>query len=170
MLFRDVQTLVLDAGLSLLPEKMDSKEARAMLMAIGLQESGFRHRHQINGPAHGYYQFEPIGVQGVMEHPASKGYIRGVLAELDYPLELKAAYIAIEHNDALACVFARLLLWTLPDKLPHRDNPSVAWDQYLSTWRPGKPHPGQWDARFDRAWEFVSPSNKTQFAEADMDY
>jgi hypothetical protein len=41
------------AALSLLPDRMTSPEAVVQMLAIGLQESRFEHRHQIGGPAHG---------------------------------------------------------------------------------------------------------------------
>ncbi|MFD2404962.1 hypothetical protein [Azorhizophilus paspali] len=37
---------------------MNSLQAETMLLAIGLQEFAFRHRHQIGGPAHSYWMFE----------------------------------------------------------------------------------------------------------------
>lgn len=39
----------IDEALQLLPRKMDSKEARLMLLAIGYQESRFQHRRQLVG-------------------------------------------------------------------------------------------------------------------------
>ena len=45
---------VMPAAFSLLPPNMDSREARVMLLAIGMQESRFKHRKQIGGPAKGF--------------------------------------------------------------------------------------------------------------------
>ena len=42
-----VRQTILPAVLGMLPAKMDSPEARAMLLTIGLQESRFEHRVQI---------------------------------------------------------------------------------------------------------------------------
>lgn len=39
----------IDEAFSLLPSKMNSKEARLMLLAIGLQESRFQYRRQLVG-------------------------------------------------------------------------------------------------------------------------
>jgi hypothetical protein len=64
------------------------------------------------------------------------------------------AYSAIEHNDVLAAVFARLLLWTVPGRLPGRAEPVRAWNQYLSAWNPGKPHEETWAPLFELAWSY----------------
>ena len=145
----------LTPALRLLPPNMDSTAACAMVIAICLQESRLRHRRQTNGPARGYAQFEQGGgVRGVLTHPASKPHIRAVLSDLDYPegADAEVCYAAIEHNDILAAAFARLLLWTLPDKLPERDAPETGWQQYIRAWRPGKPHRATWDGFFHAAW------------------
>lgn len=148
---RWVHDRILPAALALLPARLDSAKARALVMATGLQESLFKHRRQVRGPARGLWQFEEIGVRGVLEHPASRPLTLAALEVLHYkPGE---CFAAIEHNDVLACVFARLLLWTHPGQLPA--SPASAWAYYLSTWRPGKPHPETWEANYRRAWELV---------------
>jgi len=146
------------AALSLLPATMDTPAARAMLLAIGLQESKFQHRRQVQGPARGYWQFELVGVLGVAEHRASRSVASSVCEQLGYPQNnIAAIYDAIADNDVLACAFARLLLWTLPDALPRRDDAPVGWSQYRRTWRPGRPHPETWAACWDQAWALVEP-------------
>lgn len=152
-LFLDI---AITPGMSLLPGSMDSAQARAMILAICLQESGLRHRQQVKGPARSYAQFEMNGgIRGVLTHPITKSYIQKALEALDYPFDISTSYIAIEHNDLLCVVYSRLLLYTLPRPLPEIDNPEEGWSQYLSAWRPGKPHPGTWDANFKAAWEIV---------------
>lgn len=141
---------VFPAAFSLLPETMDSPEARVMLLAIGLQESRFKHRQQIGGPARGFWQFEKGGgVKGVLSHYASAPHALTAWFALNYTLSSAEAYDAIEHNDTLACVFARLLLWTLPQRLP--TTAEDGWAQYLDAWRPGKPHPATWPAFYEQA-------------------
>lgn len=137
------------AALAMLPAKMDSPEARALLVAIGLQESRFTHRRQqLNGPAHGFWQFESAGgVHGVLTHHATKPFIQPVLDALRY--EPSDCYYAIRDNDILACVFARLLLFSHPAPLPREA--AAAWDYYLATWRPGKPRRDTWDGFFIQA-------------------
>lgn len=148
----------LGPALRLLPSPMDTQPARAQVLAICLQESKLEHRHQVGGPAHGYAQFElGGGVRGVLTHPASRPHIQTVLAALDYDpaSDATACYAAIEHNDILAAAFARLLLWTLPGRLPTRNEQTLGWQQYIAAWRPGKPHPKVWPAHFARAWAVV---------------
>ncbi len=164
----------LEPALELLPATMDTKPARAMVMAASLQESGLEHRYQIGGPARGYGQFEKGtkvtrgGITGVLMHPASKPLIRSVLIALDYDkiaddidngnfvFAADACYIAIEHNDILGAAFARTLLYTLPQLLPVRGDPQGGWEQYLSAWRPGLPRREPWNEHFANAWEAVS--------------
>lgn len=151
------------ASLSLLPQRMDSVEAKAMLITTAMQESRWDERRQIGGPARGFWQFEEGtpetrgGVTGVLMHWASGPLIKSVLDRLDYDHRPKTSYIAIEHNDVLAFAYARCLLWTFPLKLPGREHINAAWEQYLETWRPGKPHRATWDAFYKRAWEIVEP-------------
>jgi len=140
-------------GLSYLPPQMDSVQARAMLIAIGMQESRFEHRKQIGGPAHGWWQFElGGGVTGVIKHPATSNIALDVCRKLVIPFTPTECYEAITYNDVLACCFARLLLWTLPGKLPENGERDKGWQQYMAAWRPGKPRRESWDAYFNTAW------------------
>lgn len=152
--FDYVRHNTIPAALKLLPQNMDTPVAITMLLAIGLQESRMTHRRQIGGPARGLWQFESGGgVRGVLSHAASKPHISAVLRTMAYGETQEIAFAAIEHNDVLACVFARLLLWTHPKALPQAGDPQYAWEYYLSTWRPGKPHRATWDAFYEQAWE-----------------
>lgn len=145
---------VIPVAYVLLPAAMVSTEATAMLLAIALQESQGEKRRQIGGgPARGFWQFERDGgVAGVIAHHASRPAIGAVLDVLRYPVYAEDCYRAIEHNDVLAACFARLLLWTDPRPLPAHDAPDEAWDLYMRTWRPGKPHPERWADNFARGW------------------
>lgn len=156
-MIHNVQSFIFPAVFALLPGVMDSLQARAMLLAIGLQESEFKARRQGgHGPARGFWQFERGGgVKGVLQHPATVLYVKHVCEELRYPLTVDACYVAIEHNDILACCFARLLLWTVPGLLSSGGTPDRAWQQYLDGWRPGKPRREAWDANFAHAWAVV---------------
>ena len=145
----------LGPALQLLPPTMDTPEARAMLTAIALQESRLQHRRQIQGPARSYLQFEQGGIAGVLRHHASKPHALEVLSELDYPADTGALHAAFEHNDVLAAAFGRLLLFTLPQKLPGPHQADAAWGQYIDAWRPGKPHRETWDNFFISAWSIV---------------
>jgi hypothetical protein len=158
MMLNCLHRFVLPAAYDVLPAKMQSPAASAMLLAIALQESKCAHRKQVNGPARGLWQFELSGgVVGVRSHPATRPHLQVALASLCYPalLQPSSALLAIEHNDIVGCVFARLLLWSLPDALPTAAQPGDGWRQYLEAWRPGKPHPETWPANFARAWTLI---------------
>jgi hypothetical protein len=145
-----VRDVVIPAAMKLVPPRLDSLEARALLHAICMQESRGIHRRQIKGPARGLWQFEYRGgFLGVLQHPASRPILLPILEKMAY--QESECWPAIENNDVLACVFARLLLWTHPKALPE-GNPNEAWDYYLDTWRPGKPHRSSWDAFYLDAW------------------
>lgn len=156
---------IVPTALTLLPPSMDSRAARAMLIAIGLQESRFQHRRQVNfGPARGFWQFEKAGVRGVMRHIDTRGHLEAALRELRYESIIgKTAelHYTIEDNDVLAAVFARLLLWTVPGRLPQITEHDRAWEQYIEGWRPGKPHRNTWRALYDEAWQRVSIGEPT---------
>jgi len=148
----------LPAAYALLPEPMQSPGASAQLLAIGRQESEFLYRRQVGGPARSFWQFERGGVQGVLRHSATAEPIAHVLRYLRYADavdDVGHVHALIEFNDTLAAALARCLLWTLADRLPHRDEPQRAWNQYIAAWRPGKPHPETWDANYAEAWDRV---------------
>lgn len=139
-------------GLGLLPARMDTPEARAMLLAIGLQESRFEHRKQVKGAARSFFQFELTGINGVLTHKATSTLIKDVCKTLVIEPFQADCYEAITYNDSLAVCFARLLLWTLPGKLADKDNPAEGWENYLAAWRPGRPRLETWKSNFNAAW------------------
>src|SRR5678815_3933637 len=152
-----VLTYVFPSAFALLPGVMHSAEAKAMLLAIGLQESAFEARVQKgSGPAHGLWQFEKGGgVTGVCTHPASAPYLTIACRELLLTPKPEPLYAAMVYNDTIACIMARLLLWTLPGLLPERGMGERGWRQYLQAWRPGNPRPAEWPGNFSRAWTLV---------------
>ena len=152
---------VVEPGLKLLPKKMNTVEAEVMLLAIGMQESRFEYRKQINGPAKGFYQFEKNGgVKGVLNHNATRGYLQNLESPIN-PDELGTIYNQIETDDALATIMARLLLYTDPQPLPKLTcDPSESWNYYLRNWRPGKPHRETWDAYWMHALGTVRAISK----------
>lgn len=144
-------------ALALLPKRMDTPQARIMLLAIGLQESRFEHRHQIGGPAHGFWQFESGGgVRGVMAHASTSSLAAGLCAARGVPFQRAFLFDALEFDDVLAAGIARLLLWSDPRPLPANDDPQAGWDLYVRTWRPGKPHRQTWDAFYRQAVAVVA--------------
>lgn len=153
----DLVTLAIVPALCLLPSRMDSRASRAMLVAMAVQESGLIHRRQLHdGPARGWWQFEVIGVNGVMRHHATQDYAAGLCKVFGYPLDPYAIHAAIEHNDALAAGFARLALWPIPHALPDgRMDEDLGWRQYLQAWRPGKPRRETWHDSYSAGWAAV---------------
>lgn len=146
-------------ALALLPAKMAGAKAEVQMLAIGLQESRFEHRRQIGGPAVGFWQFEQGGgVRGVLTHPASRDHAAAVCRTRGIPASASAVYAALSADDVLAAAFARLLLWTDPAALPAVGAMATAWDLYLRTWRPGKPHPDSWKGLYMQAMEAVTCS------------
>ncbi|SUA63194.1 Uncharacterised protein [Oligella urethralis] len=142
---RQVNDTIITPAMKYLPPKMDSKKARAMMIAIALQESRMIHTRQIRGPARGYWQFESGGgLRGIMNHRASAPYLRGIVQSFNLPWERSALFNAIEHMQVFAAICARLLLWTDPRPLPASDA-EQAWQYYMRVWRPGKPHRHTWD-------------------------
>lgn len=136
----------LDAALALLPSGLDTPAARVLLLAIGLQESGFEHRRQFVGkpprpigPAKSFWQAEIGGgmVRGVRLHPTTAGAVRALCRARGVLADDAAIWNAIEHDDVLAAGLARLLLWSDPQPLPAMGDVDGAWALYLRTWRPG---------------------------------
>lgn len=146
----------IEPALALLPPQMDTTPARALLCAIAAQESGLIHRRQLyGGPARGLYQFEPIGVAGVLTHPASRDLAPTVCAACRVEPRIRAVHDALERDDVLASAFARLLLWTDPAPLPDRDNVDGSWRYYLRCWKPGLPRVRDWPANHAAGWAAV---------------
>jgi hypothetical protein len=149
------RTLALRPALGLLPLEMTSDAAEAMVLAICLQESRLIARRQVGGPARGYAQFEFPGVVGVLRHEATREPAETLCELLDVPPLPGPVHAAMEYQDVLMAGFARLLLWTYPERLPRADEPRKGWSQYLQTWRPGRPHEHTWQAQWDTAWTVV---------------
>lgn len=161
-MIREIRAQAIAPALALLPAGMTRPEAEVMMIAIGLQESGFAHRDQlesngrdlVDGPAMGLWQFERGGaVAGVLRHEQTGRLARDVLKACGLPVSATplAVWHALEHDDVLAAAMARLLLWTDPQPLPVLGKADEAWSLYLRTWRPGKPHSHRWDACYAAA-------------------
>lgn len=141
-------------ALLLLPAKMDTPKARALLWSIARQESRLTHRFQIvegnpkaKGPAKGLWQFERGGgVAGVLQHPETRKLAFGLcLARQVSPLP-STVHSRLEFDDVLAAGFARLLLYSDPTPLPEVSaSPGATWEYYFRNWRPGKPHRDTWN-------------------------
>jgi hypothetical protein len=152
------------AAFRLLPVALDTAEARALVLAIGLQESEFHARVQRPlksgwrpGPARGFWQLERGGgaCTGLLELEATRPLVEHVCDVLRYDADPQALYEGAQHNDVLACALARLLVYQLPHRLPTRDEQAFAWEQYLEAWRPGRPHPERWARCYWHAWSLI---------------
>ena len=140
-----LQHVVVPALALLGAARYDSPEARVLLLAISGQESGLAHRRQVKGPARGLWQFEEGGgVRGVLNHPSTRVAAAALCKAQGVSANPASVYLQLELDDILAAGFARLLLFTLPQRLPELGNVSMGWKQYLDAWRPGKPHIDRW--------------------------
>jgi len=134
----------------------DTLDARRFVLAIALQESGLAHRRQVlaggveNGPAASFWQFEPGGgCKGVLTHYLTASTMRGVCVDFNVDPTQQALWEAMRYHDIVAATAARLLIYTLPSKLP--TSADEGWAQYIAAWRPGKPHLGTWANAWDLA-------------------
>ena len=144
----------IDDALKLLPPKLTSQEARVMLLAIALQESGCATRCQANnGPAHSMWQGEVTGgmCYWIFRHPATKTLAPALCAACRCSPLAHDVWTRIESDDVLAAGLARLLLLSDPKLLPAIGDESAAWDYYQRNWKPGKPHPGRWSGNYRAA-------------------
>jgi hypothetical protein len=149
---------VIRPGLAVLADTtalpVQSPEAEVLMLAIATQESALRHRHQVGGPARGFWQFERGGgLAGVLGHARTKDQLRAVCGALALPGEIDGLWEALPWCDPLQVTLARLLLWSDPKPLPLIGDKDTAWDCYLRNWRPGKPSRLRWDAAYDGAVE-----------------
>lgn len=134
----------------------DSVDARRILLAIALQETSLQHRRQVvsggveNGPAASFWQFEQGGgCRGVLTHPTVADRMNKICFAFNVMPTSAGLWEAMRYNDVVAAAAARLLIYTLPKKLPTTE--AEGWAQYLSAWRPGKPHPEVWAANWRNA-------------------
>lgn len=138
-----------------------SPEAEVLLLSIQQQEDAACARCQEGGPARGLWQFEPGGVAGVLGHERTGDVADSLACQLGYVSRVLAGEHdglceAMQTDDRLACVFARLLLWTLPAPLPAIGQGGEAWSQYVKLWRPGKPRPLDWAENYRAALAAVT--------------
>lgn len=149
-----LRTAIIPAAVELAPLGVpDSPAARRFLLAIALQESRLMHRRQLSadgtesGPAMSYWQFEKGGgCKGVLSHRTVAPMMRSACASFNVAPNAADLWQAMQFQDVVAAVAARLLIYTLPDGLPQ--TPEQGWAQYIEAWRPGKPHPETWVANW----------------------
>jgi hypothetical protein len=133
----------------------DTVDARRIMLAIALQESGLTNRRQVvggteSGPAASFWQFEAGGgCKGVLTHYLTAQTMRNLCFEFNVDATPAALWEAMRYHDIIAAIAARLLIYTLPSKLP--TTAAEGWAQYTAAWRPGKPHPDKWQSCWDLA-------------------
>ncbi len=156
MTISEIRKAAIAPAMALLPGSMNSPAAELMLLAIGLQESGFRSRHQQGGPAHGYWQFELAGVRCVLQHPKSQAPLLALCKARKLAASAPEIYRALEFDDILAAGVARLLLWTDPAPLPAPGDIEASWRYYQRCWRPGRPRYDHWNDLYPQAMAAMS--------------
>lgn len=126
-----------------------SVPAARFMLAIALQESNLSYRRQVvnggkeSGPAASFWQFEVGGgCKGVLTHPSAAPRMTKICEAFNVAPEPLALWEAMRYQDIVAAAAARLLIFTLPHSLPM--TAENGWNQYLSAWRPGKPHLERW--------------------------
>lgn len=134
----------------------DSPDVRRFMLAIALQESKLKHRRQVSasgeetGAAAGYFQFEKNGgCRGALTHRVIAPHMRAVCEAYNVEPTALAMWEAIRYQDVVAAAAARLLIYTLPHKMP--TTAADGWAQYIEAWRPGKPHLSSWAAHWATA-------------------
>lgn len=138
----------------LLAPRWDTIDSQALLLVIAHHESGLTHRHQINGPAVGWWQFEK---GGGTKQIFSTALGRRALSDFHIPLDLDSAHLAVEYNDTIAFVYARLLLFSDPFAIPPYDGSKNDLFQYYDhLWRPGKPRENSFYESVDLVKRFFS--------------
>lgn len=150
-----MDAFILPAAFEILPAWMTTLDAHALLLAIGLQESGFQTRRQAgNGPARGFWQFEISAVTDVIAASSTHQAMSDALDSLRYPrqMPLRDVLAALEHHDVLAACAARCLLARSLLSLPGPEEADQGWAVYQACWRPGQPKPDTWASHFDVAW------------------
>jgi hypothetical protein len=127
-----------------------SDEATVLLMTIAGQESDWRARRQIGGPARSFWQFEEGG--GVAElFQVTSVRLETICDILAIPFDQATVFEAMAWNDTLACAMARLLLWQDPAPLPEVGAKKAAYSYYERNWRPGAPRPDAWSGYYEQS-------------------
>lgn len=143
----------------------DTFDARRFVLAIALQESGLRHRRQVvaggaeNGPAASFWQGEKGGGMILtLSHDATEKHAHFLCEAYNVQPTAGGVWEAIRYQDIVAAGLSRLLVYTLPSKLPQTT--ASGWNQYLAAWRPGKPHEHTWADNWNRATDAVDAYEK----------
>lgn len=149
---------VIAPALALLPPGLGGVRAEVMLLAIGQQESGFQKRRPDLGPERGYWRSCPDDDQvgAVLRHPATAALAVAACDTRQVPPIEERVFTALEHDDLLSAVFARLRLHIEGERLPPLGEVGDAWSLYCSAWRPAEPDRPRWDQSYARAMDALN--------------
>ena len=95
--------------------------------------------------ARGIFQFELIGVKDCVENKYSAQALMEIDPKLYSTIMSDVYYVwkTLAWNGVWAVQLARAKLWSVREPLPriNHDDQDIAYRQYLSAWKPGKPNP-----------------------------
>lgn len=151
---RDVLIDAVDPACLLLarlhPLVQSDDRARALLLTIAGQETGWAARRQLGGPARSLWQFElGGGVWRVMNRMPTA--MMAVCNWCLIPYSETVIFEAMAWHDVLAASMARLLLWVDPAPLPPVGDARAGWEYYERCWAPGLPRPETWPGHYSTA-------------------
>lgn len=140
----EVLAQVIAPAFASLPVEMDTPQARLLVLATGAQETGYRTREQIGGPARGFCQMQYNCVLDVMHNPASGNHVWNLCGVLGITYGSHSIFDALLTNDELALCMTRLAFWCDPRPLPEIGDVLGAWGTYERVQRPGLPSYSRW--------------------------
>lgn len=156
-------TQIIEPSLGVLSVFVDKKvdiasiEAKLLLIAIGIQESGLTARRQFgHGPARSWWQIEELTALDTIQRWRP---LKAYLTYLEIPIPIHTATLfgyVLQYSEYAACGIARGILALDPSPLPTVGDLSGAWETYRRCWRPGKPRLEKWDSSYQLALEAVS--------------
>lgn len=148
---READILIVRPTLEYLEPPYASLEARLMLLAIGMQETGFKTRYQLpSGPGLGLWQVEYTTEMDFWRRGKLRTCARA-LKEL-----APTIYESAADNDHVAATICRSLLWERdPKPLPAIGDIDAAWACYLRVQRPGRPSRKRWTQSYATALAVV---------------
>lgn len=152
-----IRDIVMPAAFQMLPYKMATRPALAFVLAAGYQESNLEHRKQIGGPALGFWGFEPgqdKAWDGLLSRGDTGETLRIILKYMSYSEDTKAD--VLRHQDILAAVAARLLIWTHASPLPKEHEIEGGYRQYDWLWRPGEKRHEDWRESWKMGWKLAA--------------
>jgi hypothetical protein len=132
-----------------------NRAVEVLLLAIVGQEAVWTYRVQLDGGyAHGFWQFETIGIQGVLGNRRTQALVYPLIAAAGVtpPTTLRIwDFFALPEGDNLAFAFARLNLWVDPAPLPPIGDAEANYRYYDANWGPGADRADAWPSNYAAA-------------------